>query len=191
MWMDVATGVGEVFTREHGDLTFELERWFMTGPWATWRLSIQSRNPRSLSPDDCYAVGETVKWLLSTALQGVEELLSRDFKIVVARLDGDGTLCISVRSEELGAERLRSEVVVTDDFKPDEAAQTFIEQNKASLESCHDALPRQLRQVLTEGSGGTTRLLSPSARMWTEVKLEDREGDKTDFEISFAPSASE
>ncbi|RSH92759.1 hypothetical protein EHS25_008205 [Saitozyma podzolica] len=188
MWEDIQ-GNGDVSTRESGDMTIELEPWYRAG---TYRLSIQSRNPASTSPDDYTAEGESIKRLLSDALYSVHDLRSHDFKIGMTRLDQDGSLCISVRSEARGAGRYQATVVVTDEFKPDEAAQTFIEQNKERLESHHVAewyLKAQLLQVLAGGSGVSEMM------QWnplpTTVKVVSRDGSKTDLEIVVTPKPSE
>ncbi|GFZ43347.1 hypothetical protein JCM24511_01067 [Saitozyma sp. JCM 24511] len=188
MWKDLQ-GAGDVFTRESCDMTIDLEPWYRAG---TYRLSIQSRSPASISPDDFTAEGESIRWLLSDALYPVKELRSHSFKIGTTRLDQDGALCISVCSEETGAERYQATVSVTDGFRPDEAAQTFIEQNKARLESHLVAewyLKDQLLQVLAGGSG-VSKMMQWNPQP-TTAKVVSRDGSKTDLEILFTPKPSE
>jgi hypothetical protein len=182
-------GAGEVLTRESGDMTIDLEPWYSAG---TYRLSIQSRNPASISADDFTVEGESIKQLLSNALYSVNELRSHDFKIGKTGLDQDGALCISVRSEQMSTGRGRATVTVTDEFKPDEAAQTLIEKNKARLEDHFVAqwlLAEQLKELLAGGSGPSEMIRwNPEP---TTVKVVSHDGSNTDLEILFTPKPSE
>lgn len=136
-------------------MSIELEPWFSVGD-PIFKLSIISQNPASISPDDYFAEGDCIRCMIGSALRDDRELSSREFKIGTTRLDETGALCVSVRSEEMGAQRPEATVVVTDGFMPDDETRTFIERKKLELGSpffAEEFLAASLRTKFTGGRG--------------------------------------